>query len=356
MKIFGIDVSTWQKGFNFKAAKAEGVKFAILRGAYSAPAVLGNDGGMDRQFESHYKNAKAEGLGVGCYQYSMATTVQEAEAEAAFMCDVILKNKQFDYPIYIDIEDARHENLSADTLTAIAKAWCRYMEKHGYWAGIYSSLYWFRNKFHDDELQGFAHWVAQWAAECTYEGKPGVLGMWQFGGSTNVIRSNQIAGVTCDQNYALVDYPSVIISQGKNGYKKQEVKPTPAPAPETPKKKTNEEVADAVIRGEYGNNPQRKAKIIAEGYDYEAIQKIVDEKMSGKKPAASKPATSTNTIGEGSKVRVRNGATDTNGTKLAPFVYNTVYTVLGFNSSNVALIGIDGKLTAAVNIKDLYLA
>ena len=35
MQKWGIDISTWQKGFNFDKAKAEGVEFIILRGAYS---------------------------------------------------------------------------------------------------------------------------------------------------------------------------------------------------------------------------------------------------------------------------------------------------------------------------------
>ena len=35
MQKFGIDISKWQNGFNFDKAKAEGVEFIILRGAYS---------------------------------------------------------------------------------------------------------------------------------------------------------------------------------------------------------------------------------------------------------------------------------------------------------------------------------
>ena len=38
-----------------------------------------------------------------------------------------------------------------------------------------------------------------------------------------------------------------------------------------------DEVAKAVIRGEYGNGEERKAKLIAAGYDYAAVQKRVNE-------------------------------------------------------------------------------
>ena len=44
-------------------------------------------------------------------------------------------------------------------------------------------------------------------------------------------------------------------------------------------KKSNEEIADEVIAGKWGNNPARKEKLIAEGYDYNAIQSIVNRKL-----------------------------------------------------------------------------
>ena len=42
--------------------------------------------------------------------------------------------------------------------------------------------------------------------------------MWQFGGETNLLRSNQIDGVTYAQNYMLIDYPTKIKNAGRNGY------------------------------------------------------------------------------------------------------------------------------------------
>ena len=44
---------------------------------------------------------------------------------------------------------------------------------------------------------------------------------------------------------------------------------------EKPIKKSLEEIALAVLRGEYGNNPERKQKLEAEGYDYIEVQKLV---------------------------------------------------------------------------------
>ena len=206
-RTFGIDVSTWQGNFNFKQATNEGVKFAIIRGAYNKS--------KDNRFEEYYQNAKAVGLKVGVYQYSMATTVEEAISEAKFLESYVLKNKKFELPIYFDIEDSVHKNLSKSQVSNIAKAWLDYLESKGYFVGIYSSKSFLENYLNEDLRIDYSIWVAQWATGCTYEGP---YGMWQFGGEINLIRTNIIAGVVCDQNYMIIDYPTLITEKGMNGY------------------------------------------------------------------------------------------------------------------------------------------
>ena len=49
-------------------------------------------------------------------------------------------------------------------------------------------------------------------------------------------------------------------------------KAAPAPA-----KKSNEEIAKEVLAGKWGNNPQRKAKLEAAGYNYVTIQALVNK-------------------------------------------------------------------------------
>lgn len=58
---------------------------------------------------------------------------------------------------------------------------------------------------------------------------------------------------------------------------------TPAPAPGG--RKSNDQIASEVLAGSWGNNPQRREKLIAAGYDYAAIQAIVNAKV-GQTPAA----------------------------------------------------------------------
>ena len=55
--------------------------------------------------------------------------------------------------------------------------------------------------------------------------------------------------------------------------------PTPSPAPSG--SKSNEELADEVIAGKWGNGEDRKNRLTQEGYNYSAIQSIVNQKLSG---------------------------------------------------------------------------
>ena len=259
MKVFGIDVSKWNGDFDFSKAKSEGVKFAILRGAYACE--------KDVRFESYYKACKGLDLAVGVYHYSMAKNVAEARAEANFLIQNVLKGKQFEYPIYMDVEDNTLKALGKDKLTEIVIAFCDTLEKTGYYVGIYSSGSFFGTYMHESKLERFDKWVAHWSKQCSYKGN---YGMWQFGGETNVIRSNKVAGVVCDQNYAFVDYPKIIKDKGLNGYGKTAVKPSVKPD------KSLAEIANEVIAGKFGNGSERRQKLTAAGYNYDAVQAEVN--------------------------------------------------------------------------------
>ena len=54
-------------------------------------------------------------------------------------------------------------------------------------------------------------------------------------------------------------------------------------AAETTSKKSNEVIANEVIAGKWGNGDARKTALTNAGYDYNAIQSIVNEKLTGKK-------------------------------------------------------------------------
>lgn len=261
MTKFGIDISAWQKGFNFDEAVAEGVEFAILRGAYHMS--------KDKCFEGFYAACKARNIPVGVYLYSMAKSVAEAKEEARKLIENVLKGKRFEYPIYMDVEDKTQKALGKDRLTDIVVAFCETLENAGYYVGIYSSASFFKSYLDESRIATYDKWVAQWSKKCTYSES---FGVWQFGGDTNVLRSNKIAGVTCDQNYAYVDYPTIVKNAGLNGYNKPQ-----AVAP-----KTVEELAREVINGVWGDGAARKEALTKAGHDYKAVQRKVNEILNRK--------------------------------------------------------------------------
>lgn len=220
-KVFGIDISKWQKGFDFGRAKGEGTRFAVLKASQT--------GFKDPEFEAHYKNAAKHGILTGAYHYLTATNVEEAIAQAEYMADKCLKGKRFDYPIFADAEDAVLKKLDKKTVDEIITAFCNTLEAKGYWAGFYCNFDFYKNHCSGDALsKRYSLWLASWTREC-----PAPCQMWQFGGEVNPTRTNKVAGVVCDQNYSFTDYPSLIKAKGLNGYPAQPVsaadKPSTAP-------------------------------------------------------------------------------------------------------------------------------
>lgn len=271
MRLFGIDISTWQKGYPYDKANSEGVKFAILRAGFSQT--------KDNQFETHYANAKRLGWGVGAYWYMYATTVEGAKKEARAFLKAIA-GKQFDYPVYLDIEDGSiSRNTTKETRDAMVRAFGEIIESAGYYFGVYCNLNWYRNIISGAKLnKKYDWWIACWS-----KGAPSGVnyGLWQFGGGSNYIRSNKVAGVVTDQNYALKDYPSIIKNAGLNGYTKPS-KPEPTPKPSIPfEGVSDEELARRVWTGEFGNGEARKKAL---GSRYNAVQALVEKGVGKPKP------------------------------------------------------------------------
>lgn len=266
MERFGIDISTWQRNMDLAQAKREGAEFAIIRGMY------GN--GKDVHFENLYARAKAQGLGVGAYQWGRASNIAQAREEAQLFVDNCLKGKQFEYPIYYDVEDNILIKLSVQELTDLITAWCEVIERNGYFAGIYMNQSCFNTEVKGQELASkYTQWRALWT---TKEHKP-TAQMWQFGGETNLVRTNIVAGQVCDQDYAYEDFPTIMIETGLNGFSKV----TNIEVPEAPKKSI-EELAREVIDGKWFNHEDRKTALTNAGYDYEKVRARVNEILNNK--------------------------------------------------------------------------
>lgn len=336
-----IDVSRWQNNIDFAKVKASGIEGVIIKAG-------GSDSGFykDSKFEQNYANAKAVGLHVGAYYFvgKGCTSTVDGRADGERFANLIA-GKQFDLPVYMDVESTP---ISARTgATDAAIAFCSYLESKGYYVGIYASdISGFKDRLDYSRLKDrFTSWVARYGSEPKYATK---WDMWQY---TSTGRVNGIAG-NVDMDDCRADFPSIIINGGFNGYSKSTPTPSPTPQPTPtksideiareviagkwgngqdrvnaltnagynynavqnrvneilgtkPAKKSNEEIANEVIQGKWGNGEDRKNRLAAAGYNYSTIQDLVNQKLGGAKPA--RPAAQYYTVQRGDNlIRIAN--------------------------------------------------
>lgn len=258
----GFDVSAAQTSVDFVEAKKQGYDFVIIRAGFGR-----YEKQKDTMFESHYKNAVAAGLHVGFYWYSYAQTktsqgwTPEAEAlEEAKVCAKIIAGKKFDMPLYYDIEEDDCLNKGSTTVNTVATTFCNYMEKAGYFCGIYGGQR-LAELLTPTNRNRYAFWLAQYLKTPTYKGQYGV---WQYCVAGDIIGNNP-NGIKCptfitagqkklDMDYCYYDYPTAIKNKKLNGY--GDTTPTPTPDPEPTPDPTPTPTGKFVPRltmPEYGN-------------------------------------------------------------------------------------------------------
>lgn len=319
MNIFGIDVSTWQKKVDWQKAKDAGVKFAILRCGYGMDLA-------DQDDEYFARNvAECERLRIpyGVYLYSYADTLDKARSEAQHTIR-LLKGLKPEYPVYLDLEDAKVAAVGAKQILAQSKVWVDALEAAGYWAGIYANLHWWNTYLTDAWYDTKARWVAQYYKVCEDERQHGI---WQY------TSKGTVPGISgnADCNMCYLDYPTLVKQAGLNGW--GDNKQTQPAEPETPTEpavsetvytvksgdtlsgiaskynttyqvladynnisnpnvihvgqkiripgtgkpaKSLDELAREVYRGDWGNGAEREKRLTAAGYDYAAVQARVN--------------------------------------------------------------------------------
>ena len=222
-----IDISTHNGVIDFKKVKASGIDNVIIRCGFTGYG-KSHTLNKDERFEENYKKAKEAGLNVGAYYYAVALTEEDAVREAAFVLS-LLKDKQFELPIYYDVEDVHNtsqagvltqnmEGLSKAVLTAIVNRFCETLEKAGYFVGIYSGKYWFRDKMDMSVLNRYTVWLAHWTTKTDYTGP---YALWQY------TDSGRVDGITTsvDMSELYQDFSTVIKRFGLNGFPKQNAAP-----------------------------------------------------------------------------------------------------------------------------------
>jgi len=194
----GIDVSAWQPDIDWKAVKEAGIEFAIMRAGYGKYASQ-----EDPTFDYNMEQAQANGIACGAYWYSYATDVESAIQEAE-VCYSIIKDYDFTYPVYFDIEDPIQVNLTTAQISAITEAFCSTLASKGYRVGIYSYTTFLKTKIYSEILDKYDVWVANFDVSApSYSGD---YGIWQYTASGYVDGIN--GDVDLDVSY--INYPYIM--------------------------------------------------------------------------------------------------------------------------------------------------
>lgn len=292
-----IDVSYHQGNIDFTKVKADGVEAVIIRAGYGA-------GTIDKKFKEYIEACKKVGLSVGIYWFSYAYSVGMAANEAK-ACIAAIKSYDISLPVFFDWEydSLRYAkehgvNPGKNLVTQMVLAFCEAIAAAGYKAGYYFNEDYRKNFIDETKLARYYTWYARYT---NVEQKG--YDIWQYSskGRINGISGNvDLDWVINDKVFGIVEKKSndeiaaeviagkwgsgadrkkKLIAAGYNYDAIQKIVNSKLEAPAAPKKKSNEEIAKEVIAGKWGSSPVRKKKLEAAGYNYTEIQKIVNKLM-----------------------------------------------------------------------------
>ncbi len=205
----GVDVSSYQGNINWEEAKKY-IDFAIIRCGY------GNniESQDDNKFAINTEECERLNIPYGTYLFSYATNLSMAQSEVEHTLRLI-KDKQLEYPVFLDVEERGQLTLPKEELVNIVKYYCEKIESAGYYVGIYASLSTLNGILNDEALTKYDKWVAEWGKDFSYQGHSG---LWQNTDDAKIPGIN----TRVDGDIAFYDYPEIIRKNGLNHLKAEE--------------------------------------------------------------------------------------------------------------------------------------
>lgn len=168
-KVKGIDISKWQGDIDFAKVRNDRIEFAILRSSFRHTT--------DSKFFDYVKGCNEVGIPVvGVYHFSYALSVAQATSEAKYCIEQIEaagldKNTIifFDFE-YDTVKKAKESGVTLKPADCVAHAmaFCEYVEKQGYPAGIYLNLDYYKNWYTKDLLKKYIIWLADYSGDPDY--------------------------------------------------------------------------------------------------------------------------------------------------------------------------------------------
>lgn len=183
-KRVGIDVSEHQGQINWEEA-SKAIDFAFIRLGYRG-YTSGNIV-TDAYYSTNMQNAIANGVPVGVYFYSQATSYEEGVEEANYVLN-LLGDYTLSYPIVLDREDpmqedARTNNMTKEEHTQAALGFLETIEAAGHSAMIYSYQMYYALYLDMEQIYKYPTWYAQYSNEPVW---PYEFSIWQYSESGEV--------------------------------------------------------------------------------------------------------------------------------------------------------------------------
>lgn len=275
MALQGIDISVWQNVGTSKLGK----DFVICKATEGCNFV-------DPKCDQHYQQAKADGKLLGVYHFARPDVNRDAAKEACFFVENI-KGYIGEAILVLDWEPVGDYK----TNVAWAKTWLNTVKNMtGVAPLIYMSASVIGMADWSSVASTYGLWIAGYPNKYNVPNPPVPstadmpygIGPWAFWAIWQYTSS---AG-TLDRDIANMD------ATAWKKYAKADSKPSVKPT-----KKSNDELAREVLDGKWGNGADRKRRLTEAGYNYDAVQSIVNSLVDKKSNAKTYTVKAGDTLG-----------------------------------------------------------
>jgi len=257
MERLGLDVSHYQKDIDWKKVAAQNRTFAIMKCMYEAQSHR-----KDEYFEENYRKCGIYGLSRGVYIFIGRCSIKDPEGDAKALLKH-LADRPLEYGIWLDYESDHLKAQGKKKIQSMTHVYANLFRAAGYHVGIYCNKYWYDSMISQELRDEFDFWIARYPRNDLgeYNANSSLKPSYKKAVAWQYSSKGQLDGINGYVDLD-VDFDGVVNLIGKEPYRK-----------------SNEEIAMEVLANKWGTkdtNPTREKLLTTAGYDYKAIQAIVN--------------------------------------------------------------------------------